>query len=33
MMVLYPNPCYNEVFYKGTALYIQIITIVAELLS
>ena len=21
MMVLYPNPCYNEVCYKGAALY------------
>ena len=21
MMELYPNPCYNEVCYKGTALY------------
>ena len=21
MTVLYPNPCYNEVCYKGTALY------------
>ena len=20
MTMLYPNPCYNEVFYKGTAL-------------
>ena len=21
MAMLYPNPCYNEVCYKGTALY------------
>ena len=21
MTILYPNPCYNEVCYKGTALY------------
>ena len=21
MTMLYPNPCYNESFYKGTALY------------
>ena len=21
MTLLYPNPCYNEVCYKGTALY------------
>ena len=24
MTVLYPNPCYNEVCYKGTALYVLI---------
>ena len=24
MTVLFPNPCYNEVYYKGTMLYIVI---------
>ena len=24
MTVLYPNLCYNEVCYKGTALYVQV---------
>ena len=24
MTVLYPNPCYNEVCYKGTALYMEV---------
>ena len=24
MTVLYPNPCYNEVCYKGTALYFTV---------
>ena len=26
MAVLYPNPCYNEVCYKGTVLYLFIIS-------
>ena len=26
MTVLYPNPCYNEVCYKGTVLYLFIIS-------
>ena len=27
MIVLYPNLCYNEVCYKGTALYIRALAI------
>ena len=30
MNVLYPNPCYNEVCYKGTAIYYNLNTCLAE---
>ena len=27
MTMLYPNPCYNEVCYKGTALYLGLVSV------